>query len=95
VFAGKKVRKDNPAPVPEIDRCELMEDARTFLLERIVTMKSTSYRRNDQVHLLESILVGLTDEGWLERFSPGLRLQELLDDPAGSQAPTASTRRRS
>lgn len=85
LFAGKKVREDYPEPVPEIDQYELMEEVRTLPLEKLVTMKLTSNRRKDQVHLLDMISIGLLDESWLERFSPILqhRLQELLNDPNG------------
>jgi hypothetical protein len=85
VFAGKKVREDYPAPVPEIDDYEMIEDARTLPFERLVVMKLTSYRRKDQVHLLDMISVGLIDVSWLDRLSPILRtrLQELLNDPDG------------
>lgn len=85
VFAGKKVREEHPEPVPSIDQYELMEDSRTLPFERLVTMKLTSYRRKDQVHLLDMISIGLIDEGWLDRLSPELRLrlEELLNDPDG------------
>ena len=48
-------------------------------------MKLTSYRRKDQVHLLDMIDVELIDDTWPSRFIPDLadRLQELLDDPDG------------
>lgn len=85
VFAGEKVRDEYPEPVPGIDRYELMEDARTLPLEALVRMKLTSYRRKDQVHILDMISIGMIDTKWLDRFSPELqvRLQELLDDPEG------------
>jgi len=85
VFAGKKVREEYPEPVPEIDQYVLMEDARTLPFERLVIMKLTSFRRKDQVHLLDMISIGLIDESWLSRLSPelGHRLQELLADPDG------------
>jgi len=85
VFAGRKVRAEYPEPVPEIDQYELIEDARTLPFERLVTMKLTSYRRKDQVHLLDLISIGLIDESWLDRLSPELRLrlEELLNDPDG------------
>lgn len=85
LFAGKKVREEYPAPVPNIDQYELMADARTLPFEKLVTMKLTSYRRKDQVHLLDMISIGLLDNGWLDRFSPELRrrLEELLNDPDG------------
>ena len=85
VFAGKKEREEYTETVPEIDQCEWIEDARTLPFERLVKMKLTSFRRKDQVHLLDMISVGLLDTTWLDRFSPQLRsrLQELLDHPDG------------
>lgn len=85
VFAGQKVRDEYPEPVPMIDDYELMEKAKTLPLEALVKMKLTSFRRKDQVHILDMISIGMIDETWLERFSPKLRvrLQELLDDPDG------------
>jgi hypothetical protein len=85
VFAGQKVRDDYPEPVPEIDNYELIEEAKTLPLEALVRMKLTSFRRKDQVHILDMISIGLIDDAWLERLSPELRarLQELLDDPDG------------
>jgi hypothetical protein len=46
-------------------------------------MKLTSFRRKDQVHVLDLAEVGLVDESWLNRLPPELseRLQELLDSP--------------
>ena len=74
VFAGKKVREEYPAPVPELDQYELMDNARTLPLEQLVTMKLTSYRRKDQVHLLDMISIGLLDDSWLERLSPEITI---------------------
>jgi hypothetical protein len=85
VFAGQKVREEYPELVPEIDQYELMADSRTLPFDKLVGMKLTSYRRKDQVHLLDMISIGLLDESWLDRFSPPLRvrLAELLNDPDG------------
>lgn len=85
VFAGKKVREEYPEPVPKIDQYEWIEDARTLPLERLVQMKLTSFRRKDQVHILDMISIGIIDETWLVRLPETLRprLQELLDDPDG------------
>jgi hypothetical protein len=85
VFAGKKVREDYPEPVPSIDQYELMGASRTLPFEKLITMKLTSYRRKDQVHLLDMISIGLLDESWLDRLSPELRhrLEALLNDPEG------------
>lgn len=85
VFAGKKVREEYPEPVPAIDHYEMMDDSRTLPFEKLITMKLTSYRKKDQVHLLDMISIGLLDESWLDRLSPvlRLRLEELLNDPDG------------
>jgi hypothetical protein len=85
VFAGQKVRDEYPEPVPEISDYELIENARILPLEALVRMKLTSFRRKDQVHVLDMISIDMIDETWLPRFSPDLRLrlQELLDDPDG------------
>ena len=85
LFAGKKVREEYSEPVPQIDEYELIEDARTLPLEGLVRMKLTSYRRKDQVHVLDMISIGIIDESWLERLPSALRprLEELLNDPDG------------
>ncbi|MBM3968088.1 MAG: hypothetical protein FJ308_23975, partial [Planctomycetes bacterium] len=69
LFAGKKVREEYTETVPEIDQFEWIEDARTLPFERLVKMKLTSFRRKDQVHLLDMISIGMIDATWLERFS--------------------------
>ncbi|MBP88372.1 MAG: hypothetical protein CMJ64_16930 [Planctomycetaceae bacterium] len=85
VFAGEKVREEYYEPVPLIDEYERIKEVRTLPLEALVRMKLTSYRRKDQVHVLDMLSVGLIDESWLDRYSPMLqqRLQELIDDPDG------------
>jgi hypothetical protein len=85
IFAGKKVREHYPEPVPEIDDFAIIEGARTLPLEALVRMKLTSFRRKDQVHILDMISIDLIDETWPQKFSPELqsRLQELIDDPDG------------
>ena len=85
VFAGEKVREEYLAPVPSVEEYEFVKNMRTIKLEALVRMKLTSYRRKDQVHILDMISVGLLDESWLSRFSPelGERLKELIDNPDG------------
>jgi hypothetical protein len=85
VFANEKVREEYPEPVPSIDQCEWIENVRTLPLEALVRMKLTSYRRKDQVHILDMISVGIIDESWLDRLPKELqrRLKELIDDPNG------------
>ena len=85
VFAGEKVRPEYVMPVPEISDAVSDKGIRLMMLESLVQMKLTSFRRKDQVHLLDLIDVGLVDESWLDRLPPELasRLKELLDDPEG------------
>lgn len=85
VFSGKKVREEYAEPVPSIDEYELIEGVRILPLEALVKMKLTSFRRKDQVHILDMISIGLIDDSWSAGLSPALqlRLQELLDDPDG------------
>ena len=85
VFAGERVREEYPEPVPNIDEFALMQNARTLPFESLVKMKLTSFRRKDQVHLLDMISIGIIDETWSTRLSPelGRRLKEVLDDPDG------------
>ena len=72
-------------PVPEVSEAEPDKGIRLMTLESLVQMKLTSFRRKDQVHLLDLIGVGLVDESWLDRLPPelGTRLKELLEDPEG------------
>ena len=85
VFAGQKVRDEYPEPVPKIDECAWIDEARTLPFESLVRMKLTSFRDKDRVHIRDLISIGLLDESWLERFSPELqsRLAALLNDPDG------------
>ena len=61
------------------------EDFRILSLEALVKMKLNSFRRKDQVHLLDLLEVGLIDQSWLPRLQPeqATRLQQLIDDPNG------------
>lgn len=85
VFAGEKVRPEYPAAAPDVCESEATPAFRILALESLVRMKLTSYRRKDQVHLLDLLDVGLLDAGWLERLPPDLatRLQAILDTPDG------------
>jgi len=90
LFAGEKVRPDSLVASAEITECESTETetSGTFSvvsLEALVRMKLTSFRRKDQVHLLDMIEVGLIDGAWPARYPDelGQRLQQLLDDPEG------------
>jgi hypothetical protein len=85
VFAGEKVRQEYVEPAPDLTDVDQHESHRLLALEPLVRMKLTSFRRKDQVHLLDMIEVGLLDRSWLTRLPSELaaRLQELLDKPDG------------
>ena len=86
IFADEKVNEEAIEPSPAVsDIDHAHPDFRLIDLLALVTMKLTSYRRKDQVHLLDMIEIGQLDETWLTRVPPSLqqRLQDLLDDPDG------------
>jgi len=86
IFSGEKVESESLEPSPEVDRIDpTNEDFRLLNLEALVTMKLTSYRDKDRVHLRDMMEIGQFDATWLERVPPSLqaRLQALLDDPEG------------
>lgn len=83
IFCGEKVREEYVAPVPDVAETLSFTAFRVLTLEALVRMKLTSYRRKDQVHLLDMIDVGLVDGTWPAKYSPELaaRLQHLLNTP--------------
>jgi hypothetical protein len=90
LFAGEKVRDEDLAPAATLSEVEVVPTTaagafKVASLEALVRMKLTSYRRKDQVHLLDMIDVGLINASWPVRFPGelGVRLQALLDDPDG------------
>jgi hypothetical protein len=88
IFAKEKVNDDALEPSPDVNEVDEETGSpgfRLIALDALVTMKLTSYRRKDQVHLLDMMEIGQLDATWLERVPPSLRdrLQTLLDDPNG------------
>ena len=85
VFAAEKVRDEYLWPAPDVTESAEFGEFRVLTLEALVRMKLTSFRRKDQMHLLDMIDVELIDPTWPARFPPelGTRLQELLDNPEG------------
>lgn len=86
IFAGERVVPESPEPSPGVDEIDPTPgDFRLLDLAALVTMKLTSYRRKDQVHLLDMLEIGQIDSSWLPRVPETLRprLQALLDDPHG------------
>lgn len=83
LFAGEKVRADDPMPTPDVTDAEVVGHHRTLRLEPLVQMKLISFRDKDRMHLRDMIDVELVDRSWCVRLPPELamRLQELLDNP--------------
>ena len=85
VFAGEKVREEYLLPAPDVDDSRPSTTGQVLNLDALLRMKLTSFRRKDQVHVLDLIAVGLVDASWPSRLPSELaeRLQQLLDDPDG------------
>ena len=86
IFADEKVNDEAIEPSPAVSDVDPTHpDFRLIVLLALVTMKLTSYRRKDQVHLLDMMEIGQLDASWIPRVPPSLRqrLQDLLDDPDG------------
>jgi len=85
VFANEKVKPTDVEFTADVSESEKSDDYEILKLESLVRMKLTSFRRKDQVHLLDMIGIGLIDTTWPNRFQAelGKRLQTLLDDPNG------------
>ncbi len=86
IFADEKVNDEALEPSPSvaaIDRTHV--DFKLIDLAALVTMKLTSYRDKDRVHLRDMMEIGQLDETWLPQVPPSLRqrLQDLIDDPDG------------
>jgi hypothetical protein len=86
LMSGEKVRPEYRDPAPDVEESERPGGGSAFFvvkLEALVRMKLTSFRRKDQVHLLDMLEIGLIDARWTTRFSPelGARLQQLIDTP--------------
>lgn len=86
IFGGEKVHPDYAESAPRaIDSQLLGENLRVLSLNALVRMKLTSFRRKDQMHLLDLIEIGLVGKKDATALPPPLahRLQELLDNPEG------------
>jgi hypothetical protein len=85
IFSGERVRPEYAAAVPDVAESVTFRGYRVLSLESLVRMKLTSYRRKDQVHLLDMLDVGLIAATWPARYPPELaaRLQHLIDTPDG------------
>lgn len=85
VYAGEKVRPDYVTPAADVTQVEHADDYDILTLQALVQMKLNSFRRKDQVHLLDLLAMGLIDATWLPSLLPvhAQRLQQLIDSPDG------------
>ncbi len=85
ILAGEKVRPADLVVTPDVFEAERPDRFAVVALAALVRMKLTSYRRKDQVHLLDMLDVGLIDPSWTGRLPADLavRLQSLIDTPEG------------
>jgi len=85
LYAGEKVRPDYATPSAEVTETESAEGYDVLTLQALIRMKLNSFRRKDQVHLVDMLEVGLIDSSWLAQLTPqhAERLQQLIDDPDG------------
>jgi hypothetical protein len=85
IFAGEKVRPEDPVPAPDVTESKVTATVRTVSLEALLRMKLVAFRDKDRTHVRDMIDVGLIDATWCARLPPTLaqRLQTLLDTPEG------------
>lgn len=83
IFANEKVRQTDLVASPDVSESIGIDQHNTILLESLVRMKLNSFRRKDQMHLIDMLDVDLIDQNWVHRFPTELaaRLQELIDHP--------------
>jgi hypothetical protein len=83
VPAAEKIRPDYAVPSPDVTDSQATDEFQLLQLPALVQMKLTSFRRKDQVHLLDLLGVGLIDASWMTKLPAELaaRLKELLDTP--------------
>ena len=85
LYAAEKVREEYVTPSADVSEVEAADDYNVVHLLALLKMKLNSFRRKDQMHLLDMLSIGLIDSSWLPQL-PQLhaqRLQQLIDDPEG------------
>ncbi len=73
LMAGEKVRPDSPEPTPELGTGEMIMGARITSINHLLTMKLTSFRLKDQVHIQDLDGAGLITLSMEAALSPLLR----------------------
>jgi hypothetical protein len=59
VFAGEKVRPEDPEPIPELGASRRIRELRLIPLASLIRMKLTSFRAKDEAHLKDLDEAGL------------------------------------
>ena len=72
VFAGEKVRPEDPEPVPELGMSRRIRELRLIPLASLIRMKLTSFRLKDQTHLKDLDEAGLITPEMETGLSPVL-----------------------
>ena len=85
LYANEKVRAEYITSSADVTEIAEADEYNVLDLGALVRMKLNSFRRKDQMHLLDMLSIGLLDESWVSRLLPlhGERLQQLIDDPDG------------
>lgn len=73
VFAGEKVRPEDPEPIPEIGFVRRIRELQLVPLPDLVRMKLTSFRLKDQMHLKDMDEAKLITPAVEAGLSPSLR----------------------
>ena len=83
IWAGEKVRPENPLPAPMVDQREMLEPGKAVvLLADLVRMKLMANRDHDRAHLRDMIDVGLVGREMMKDLPGELagRLDTLLTE---------------
>ena len=69
VWAGERVRPDEPVVAPTLDDCQTLPGGRHVVsVAKLVEMKLTAFRDQDRVHLRDMIDVGLIDNSLADQL---------------------------
>jgi hypothetical protein len=72
VFAGEKVRPEDPEPIPELGTSRRIRELRLIPVASLVRMKLTSFRAKDEAHLKDLDEAGLITPDIEEGLPPVL-----------------------
>ena len=64
IFAEAMERLDDFESNPDVEKLETADGFKTLPFQALVRMKLNSFRRKDQVHILDMISLGMVDSSW-------------------------------